>query len=91
MLQDLLPLADAKRIDLGMAPGSDGYVMTTEADLAAIVRNLVDNAIRYTPPDGRVDVRVTRQGPQAVLQVEDNGPGIPTDERAPSSIRSTVC
>ena len=82
VLQDLLPLAEAKRIDLGMAPGSDAYVMTTEADLAAIVRNLVDNAIRYTPPDGRVDVRVTRQGPQAVLQVEDNGPGIPTDERA---------
>jgi two-component system sensor histidine kinase QseC len=57
---------------------------TVEGDAAAIdalVRNLIDNAVRYTPPGGRIDVRVDRDGGCATLVVEDSGPGIPEDAR----------
>ncbi|HEU4354671.1 MAG TPA: ATP-binding protein [Actinomycetota bacterium] len=47
-------------------------------ELALMVRNLVDNAIRYTRPGGRIDVRLTRSGSQVVLTVADTGIGIPT-------------
>ena len=46
-------------------------------DLALLVRNLVDNAIRYTRPGGRVDVELGRQDGQVVLTVDDTGLGIP--------------
>jgi signal transduction histidine kinase len=41
------------------------------------VRNLIDNAVRYTPPGGRVDVTVTTHDGQVVLRVADTGLGIP--------------
>ena len=82
VLEDLLPLAEAKHIDLGMVPRADACLTATRADLTRIVRNVVDNAIRYTPAGGRVDVRVALQGTQAIFQVEDNGPGIAEPERA---------
>lgn len=47
----------------------------------ALVRNLIDNAVRYTPPGGRIAVRVGRDGDRATLVVEDAGPGIPEDAR----------
>ncbi len=50
--------------------------------LREMLVNLVDNALRYTPADGRVTVGVAREGDEAMLWVEDNGPGIPEAERA---------
>lgn len=47
-------------------------------ELALMVRNLVDNAIRYTRPGGRVDVRLARSDGHVVLTVTDTGIGIPT-------------
>ncbi|HEY6923848.1 MAG TPA: ATP-binding protein [Steroidobacteraceae bacterium] len=49
--------------------------------LAALVRNLLDNAIRYSPPGSRVEVQCRRDGAHAELVVSDNGPGIPSSER----------
>ena len=50
--------------------------------LAALVRNLVDNALRYSPPGTRIDVRVWNDAASAWLRVDDAGPGIPAAERA---------
>ena len=52
--------------------------------LRELIRNLVDNALQYTPTGGTVTVRVTDDpfGQVVVLQVEDSGPGIPAAERA---------
>jgi len=46
-----------------------------------IVGNLVDNALRYTPPGGAVDVFVQREGPWLAIRVADRGPGVPATER----------
>lgn len=75
------PLAHQRGIDLG-AQLAEVRVHGEAENLRALVRNLVDNALRYTPAGGRVDVRVERADAAAVLTVEDTGPGIPASERA---------
>jgi two-component system sensor histidine kinase TctE len=63
---------------------ADGEVVFVEGDgtmLREMIVNLVDNALRYTEAGGTVTVRTTRDGDEAVLQIEDSGPGIPEDER----------
>ncbi len=82
VLEDMAGRAQSKRIDLGFeASASDILVRGHAVTLREIVMNLVDNAIRYTPAGGIVTTRIA-VGPTAVtLTVEDNGPGIPEDER----------
>ena len=82
VLEDLLPLADAKHIDIGVEGAQDAMVWVSEQDVIAVVKNLVDNAIRYTPQGGRVDLSVSLAAGFAVLRVQDTGPGIPLAERA---------
>jgi len=53
-------------------------VRGARGDLALLVRNLLDNAVRYSPEGGRVSVRLTERDGRAVLEVEDAGIGIPT-------------
>jgi signal transduction histidine kinase len=63
-------------IGLGPVPPVRG----SARDLSLLVRNLVDNAIRYTKAGGRVDVTLTTEGTEVVLSVADTGVGIPTRE-----------
>ncbi|TVT85946.1 ATP-binding protein [Pseudomonas sp. H3(2019)] len=81
VLEDLLPLAEAKHIDIGVEDEPDVQVLINERDLLAMVKNLVDNAIRYTPAGGRVDLSVRMEEGGALLQVRDSGPGIAAEER----------
>jgi two-component system OmpR family sensor kinase len=81
VLEDLMPLAEAKHIDIGVEGAQDAQVLVSEVDAIAVVRNLVDNAIRYTPEGGRVDLSVAMGEGHAVLRIEDTGPGIPLAER----------
>ncbi|OHX19635.1 ATP-binding protein [Chromobacterium sphagni] len=81
VLEDLLPLAEAKRIDIGVEGEQDAQIAPSELDLLAMVKNLVDNAIRYTPHGGRVDLEVVLSGGGAMLRIVDSGPGIPPEER----------
>jgi two-component system OmpR family sensor kinase len=80
VLEDLMPLAAAKRIDIGVEGQQDASVWVSEMDLTTVIRNLVDNAIRYTPDGGRVDLAVSTIGDTIVLTVKDTGPGIPEAE-----------
>ncbi|MEO7760728.1 MAG: ATP-binding protein [Casimicrobiaceae bacterium] len=81
VLEDLMPLAEAKYIDIGVEGEQDAQVLVSEFDLMAVVKNLVDNAIRYTPEGGQVDLAVSVAYGYAMLQIKDSGPGIPTHER----------
>lgn len=81
VLEDLMPLAEAKRIDVGVEGEQDAQVLVSELDMIALVKNLVDNAIRYTPTGGRVDLSVTRAEGRAEVRVQDTGPGISLSER----------
>jgi two-component system OmpR family sensor kinase len=77
VVAELLPIAMARRIDIGAGEMSKAVVPLTEPDLRAIVKNLVDNALRYTPQGGVVDLRVCTRDERVVIEVEDTGPGIP--------------
>lgn len=91
VLEDLLPLADQKGLNLGIS-AAPGATQDAEADerirvsademaLYTLLRNLADNAIRYTPAGGQIDLWVDRRGAEVVMAVQDNGPGIPAEER----------
>jgi two-component system OmpR family sensor kinase len=77
VVAEMVTLADARQIDLGISASQETYVRGDADALRTLVRNLVDNAVRYTPVGGRVDLTV--QG--AVLRIVDNGPGIAPEER----------
>jgi two-component system OmpR family sensor kinase len=81
VLEDLLPLAERKGIDMGVESLEDAQVIINETDLLILVRNLVDNAIRYTPAGGRIDLSVERVQETVLLQVKDSGPGVTEDEQ----------
>jgi len=81
VLEDLLPLAEKKHIDLGAVFEQDVELEADALDLHTLVRNLLDNAIRYTPSGGRVDLDLRQEGDAALLEVIDNGPGIAAEER----------
>jgi two-component system OmpR family sensor kinase len=81
VLEDLMPLAELKGIDIGVVSDSDTRVPVNEVDLTTLVKNLVDNAVRYTPSGGRVDLSVLATEEEVTLVVEDNGPGVPETER----------
>ena len=81
VLEDLMPLAEAKHIDIGVEGTQDAEVWASELDMIAVVKNLVDNAIRYTPEGGRVDLSMGILEGKAELRVQDSGPGIPLAER----------
>lgn len=79
---DWVPRALARNIDLGFADDAGPAPVSGDPILLQeMIGNLLDNAIRYTPPGGQVTVAVGMRGGQPVLSVEDNGPGIPADER----------
>ena len=82
ILEDLLPLAERKQIDIGVESTQDVQVTFNQLDLFTLVKNLVDNAIRYTPPGGRIDLSVALTADGAQLQIKDSGPGITLEEQA---------
>lgn len=81
VLEDLMPLAEARQIDIGVEGAQDVQLWVNELDLMAVLKNLVDNAIRYTPEGGRVDLCVAMQEGLAILKIQDSGPGIQVAER----------
>jgi len=73
--------AEEHKIDLGITRSSHVAVLGHRDSLLIMLNNLVDNALRYTPEGGQVDVAVWQEGDQAMLTVADTGPGIPVAER----------
>ena len=80
-IRDTHDLALARNIDLGLEATPGLYIHGNREALRTLVRNLVDNAVRYTPPGGTVQVRCRSAAQDAVLEVSDTGPGIATADR----------
>jgi two-component system OmpR family sensor kinase len=78
---DLAGVAAAKGVDLGVQQADPATVEGQPDALQILLRNLVDNAVKYTPGGGTVDISVQHEGGKVVVQVEDSGPGIPPEER----------
>lgn len=73
--------AEARGIDLGLDTCDAVEVMADPQDLQVLLDNLVDNALRHTPPGSRVDLLVQRHADHVELVVNDNGPGIAEADR----------
>lgn len=78
--EDLTPIAAQKRIRID-AVTSRASVEGMEDALRLLITNLTDNAIRYTPEDGRIEIRCRSKGEKTFLEIADNGPGIAPEER----------
>ncbi len=80
----LVPLADLKHVDLGVEAAAPVTVSGEPDALHTLLRNLIDNAVRYSADGGRVDVTVepAQGGRGARVMVRDDGPGIAPQERA---------
>lgn len=81
-INTLIALADQRHIDLGVAEGGHTAPLTLNCaagDLRSLLDNLIENALRYTPEGGVVDVRVLQDQGRLALEVVDTGPGIPPE------------
>jgi two-component system OmpR family sensor kinase len=82
-INTLIGLADQRGIDLGLVgPQGAAAPLTlncTQGDLRSLVDNLIDNALRYTPEGGMVDVRLLQEQGRVAVEVVDTGPGIPQE------------
>jgi two-component system OmpR family sensor kinase/two-component system sensor histidine kinase QseC len=80
-ISDAHELALSRHIDLGLDATPNLEIHGDREALRVLVRNLVDNAVRYTPPHGSVQVRCCPTPDEAVLEVTDTGPGIAPADR----------
>lgn len=78
---ELAPYALSKNIDIDLAEGGAVQTKGYAGLIAILLRNLIDNAIRYSSAGGSVQVRAAAENGSATLTVIDQGPGIPAEER----------
>jgi two-component system OmpR family sensor kinase len=81
LIAEYLPLAEAKGIDLGLEEITPLSLHAAPEALRLILRNALENALKYTPAGGEVTLRLLSDQDSAVIEVLDNGPGIPASER----------
>lgn len=82
ILTYIVPVALEKNIDIElMDPPPITAVHGNETILGILIRNVVDNAIRYTPNNGEIKVAILNQNNEVILRVTDTGPGIPVELR----------
>ncbi len=85
VMADLEPLAHAKNIEITLTDSKPCQVMGDDAQLGLLIRNLLDNAIRYTPIGGSVSIAIktaVKNTNGITLEIRDTGPGIAEHERA---------
>jgi len=78
----LSPLAEESQVTLETRLGEDCVARCRAEDVNQIVRNLMENAIKYNVPGGRVTVTTSRERDKICLEVSDTGVGIPEDDRS---------
>ncbi|PVX41334.1 two-component system sensor histidine kinase QseC [Pasteurella langaaensis DSM 22999] len=81
VIEDLYPLAEQKMQDLGVVSEGKTEFYANETDFYLLIKTLVDNAIRYTPAGSQIDLSAVEKDGILEIFVEDNGDGIPEQER----------
>lgn len=81
-LAEFIPLAEARQIDLGMDELGSMPIHSDAQALGLIVRNALENALKYTPTGGDVTLRLRAEADDYFIEVLDTGPGIPTEKQA---------
>ncbi len=81
-LIDLTPLADARGIEMALVSPENCRATVLIPALHSILDNLLRNALNHCPPGSQVELQLTRQDGQFRIEVQDNGPGMPAEERA---------
>ncbi|MCA0175688.1 MAG: sensor histidine kinase N-terminal domain-containing protein [Proteobacteria bacterium] len=76
VLAELAPAALARQQELGLEAPAHAHVAADEAQLAMLVRNLTDNALRYSPEGARIEVTIAATPGTTTLTVADSGPGL---------------
>jgi two-component system OmpR family sensor kinase len=77
---NLIAFANRKQIDLGLEQAEPLVVVAEAISIDILLRNVIDNAINYTPEGGRIDIRLSRAEQWVAITISDTGPGIPEDE-----------
>jgi two-component system OmpR family sensor kinase len=81
VIEELYPLVEAKHIDLGFNQDNDAQLNGNPTRLKTLIHNLLDNAIRYTPNAGKIDLSIIETAQYIRLSIQDSGPGIAQEER----------
>ncbi|HEY2188290.1 MAG TPA: ATP-binding protein, partial [Caldimonas sp.] len=80
-IDDATVFADSRSVTIALIAKGEEFIKGDPVALNLLIRNLADNAARYSPPGSRVEVRVRAEAGKIVLEVDDSGPGIPESER----------
>lgn len=79
-IASIAPTALSQNVQLELVESEEVSVRGDTALLRILLRNLIDNAVRHTPPGTAVRIKVTKENGQIYLSVSDNGPGIPESD-----------
>jgi len=82
VVAELTPAALKKNIEISMSEDDVPDINGKASILVILVKNIVENAIRYTPRDGHIEVSLSENQNRIVLSISDSGPGIPVEEQS---------
>jgi two-component system OmpR family sensor kinase len=91
LIADALPFAEAKNIDLGLEESAPLRLRSSPDGLRLIIRNGLENALKYTQQSGEVTLNLRLDGAHGISEIADNGPGVPPRRRSAYSMSSTAC
>lgn len=80
-LAEFIPLAEARQIDLGMDESASIRIQSNAQALGLVMRNALENALKYTPAGGVVTLRLRAEADAVSIEVVDSGTGIPTENQ----------
>lgn len=76
-IAEYAPLAEGENVEIGTDISSNAKINGVERDVRSLFANLIDNAIRYTPEGGKVDIALFRRDYRPMVEIVDTGPGLP--------------
>lgn len=79
-LSDLVALVEDKHLDISLLDTEDAYILGDQTQLNILIRNVLDNAIKYNVDGGRIAVSILKRQDSVTLMIDDSGAGIPESD-----------